>query len=206
MLRGKHNTLVLSSYNLRQKGRYTMDRAAFFAAVRTSLFAGHLSQSQVDGMSAILDAFQPYPLPAEHMAYMLATAFHETAQHMQPIEEYGKGKGRSYGRPTGQFSQVYYGRGLVQLTWIQNYQKAKDELGVDFVQHPEQALDPRHAADIMIKGMTEGWFTGKKLSDYLNDSKTDFVNARQIINGTDKAQTIAGYAQKFLSAIEAAAE
>jgi len=182
-----------------------MNRAVFFAAVRTSLFAGRLSQSQVDGMTAILDAFDAVDLPAEAKAYMLATAFHETARTMWPIEESGKREGRSYGRPAGPYSLVYYGRGFVQLTWIQNYQKAKDELGVDFVQHPERALELKNAADIMIRGMTGGWFTGRKLADYFADGKTDWINARRIINGTDKARTIAAYAQKFLAAIEAPA-
>jgi hypothetical protein len=184
-----------------------MDKAKFFAAVRSSLFGGSLSQDQVDGTEAILDAYTASGLTSgKWLAYMLATAFHETARTMQPIEEYGKGKGRPYGRPAGPYSQAYYGRGLVQLTWQQNYQKAKDELGVDFVQHPELALDPTNAANIMIKGMAEGWFTGKKLEDYFDDDTSDWVNARRIINGLDKAQAIAGYGKSFFAAIEAAAE
>jgi len=181
-----------------------MNRSVFYDAVRASLFAGKLSTSQVEGMEAILDAFQPYELSQEEMAYMLATAFHETARTMQPIEEYGKGKGHSYGAPAGPFKKIYDGRGYVQLTWYENYKKAQDKLGVPFVQYPEKALEPKHAADIMIKGMLEGWFTGKKLSDYFNASTTDWINARRIINGTDRAADIAGYAKHFLAALKAA--
>ena len=36
----------------------TLDRAAFFAAVRLRPFPGHLTPGQVIGMSAILDASQ----------------------------------------------------------------------------------------------------------------------------------------------------
>ena len=67
--------------------------------------------------------------------------------------------------------------------------------------HPELALNPTYAAQIMIAGMREGWFTGKKLSDYIKNGKVDYVGARRIINGTDKAQLIAGYAKQFESAL-----
>ena len=135
---------------------------------------------------------------------MLATAFHETAFTMQPIAEYGKGKGRKYGVPAGPHQKVYYGRGYVQLTWDYNYKKAQDKLGAPFYGDPELALEPHHAAAIMIRGMVEGWFTGKKLADYLNDQHSDYIGARKIINGTDKAQTIAGYAKKFEAFLAAA--
>jgi hypothetical protein len=56
----------------------------------------------------------------------------------------------------------------------------------------------------MYGGMIGGWFTGKKLSDYLGNGKVDFVNARRIINGLDRADDIAGYANSFLAAVNAA--
>lgn len=181
-----------------------MDRAKFFASVRASgIFGATLSQSEADGTEAIIDAFEDAGLTdARWLAYMLATAFHETAATMRPIEEYGKGAGRQYGLPTGPYKQRYYGRGYVQLTWEANYKKAQDKLGAPFHSKPELALDPKHAADIMTRGMTEGWFTGKKLSDYIG-AKADYVGARRIINGTDKASLIAGYAVKFEAAIKA---
>lgn len=175
-----------------------LNRSAFFAAVRPNPFGGTLSQSQVDGMNAILDAC-PAGLALEPLAYCFATAFHETARTMQPIEEYGKGKGKSYG-PTG-----FWGRGLVQLTWEANYRKAGAELGFDLVGHPELALRPDIAAPVMFRGMTQGWFTGKKLVDYFGPGRSDPVNARRIINGTDKADTIAGYHKRFVAALQAAA-
>ena len=42
--------------------------------------------------------------------------------------------------------------------------------------------------------MKEGWYTSKKLSDYINDNKKDYVGARRIVNGTDKAKEIADIA------------
>ena len=181
-----------------------MNRAKFFTSVRSSLFGGKLEQNEVSGCETIINAFEAAGLTNVHwLAYMLATVFHECAGTMQPIEEYGKGKGRKYGVPAGPFKLVYYGRGLVQLTWLDNYQRAEDELGQPFVEHPELALDPKHAADILIKGMAQGWFTGKRLAQYFN-SKNDAYNARRIINGTDKAARIAGHYENFLRAINEA--
>ncbi len=176
---------------------------AFFDAVRASLFGGSLAQPQVEGIEIIVSTWERAGDGDDRkLAYLLATAFHETARTMQPIAEYGKGKGRKYGTPVN--GKVYYGRGYVQLTWDYNYARAKKELGADFVDNPELALDKKHAADIMINGMTQGWFTGKKLSDYFTISKNDPVNARRIINGTDKAKEIAAHHEAFLHAIKVA--
>jgi putative chitinase len=49
--------------------------------------------------------------------------------------------------------------------------------------------------------MTQGLFTGVNLSRYFNDQREDYVSARKIINGTDKADLIALYAKKFLNCI-----
>jgi putative chitinase len=192
-----------------------MNRANFFAQVRKTLFVGGLQQSQVNGLNAILDAVQVAHVWAEPpmLAYPLATVFHETAKTMLPIEEYGHGRGRSYGVATGPWHKVYDGRGDVQLTWLRNYILATTRLRahgviddtVDLAKNPELALRPDIAAAILIYGMTEGWFTGKKLADYITPTHTDYVGARRIINGTDRAVMIAGYARDFEKAIRAAA-
>jgi hypothetical protein len=56
----------------------------------------------------------------------------------------------------------------------------------------------------MFDGMEEGWFTGKSLSDYFNESVDDPYNARRVINGTDRATEIAEYHKHFLTAIRSA--
>lgn len=178
-----------------------------FSILRTAL--GGLNKSQVTEFEFIVsemdkDKSISYP----QAAYILATTWHETAHTMLPIEEYGKGKGRKYGQHYdmdgsiySDLDHIYYGRGYVQLTWLSNYAFAKKKLGVDFVNYPEYALQKEHAVKILLTGMKEGWFTGRKLSDYINQSKKDYVNARRIINGTDKAQAIAGYANTFEKAL-----
>ncbi|QQM29279.1 hypothetical protein JET14_13175 [Martelella lutilitoris] len=189
------------------------DRSAFYASLRkrdSGVFGTSLSQGQVDGIEAILDEAEKRGTQLDYLAYMLATVYHETAHTMQPIEEYGKGKGREYGQPDGPYGKVYYGRGFVQLTWLFNYEKASKKLGVDFVRYPELVMDLKNATAILFDGMAEGWFTGKSLSDYLDgvdepdaEDLREFSNARRIINGTDKQVMIGKYALAFETALKA---
>ena len=161
------------------------------------IFRGTLTQGQVDGINGILAAFGAMgDGNHRHLAYMLATAKHETAHTMQPIREWGRGRGLPYGHKDAT-GQVPYGRGLVQLTWTENYAKADQRLGLNgaLIKNYDLALDPDIAAEIMVRGMQEGWFTGKKLADY-----PDFLNMRRVINSLDQAQTIALYANTFLAA------
>ena len=179
--------------------------AAFFNAVRENLFGGSLSQPQVDGINALAAAWsKDGDGDNRKLAYVLATAFHETACTMQPIAEYGHGAGHRYGviDATG---KAPYGRGFIQLTWAANYQKADRELGLGgaLARNYDLALDPDIAAQIAIRGMMEGWFTGKKLADYVTPTSVDFIDARRIINGIDRAGTIALYAKNFQSALAA---
>lgn len=175
-----------------------MDRGVFFPLIRNGLFKGVLKQNQVDGINTLLDAAPHQDI--RWLAYELATTFHETGEAMTPVEEQGRGRGLAYGRPAAN-GKVYYGRGYVQLTWEKNYEAMSKVVGVDLVAIPEAALEPEFAAKILFYGMENGSFTGHKLSDYLNDSRTDFVNSRRIINGTDRAYLVAGYATAFLTAI-----
>ena len=182
-----------------------MNKVAFFREVRASLFGGKLKPKQVSGMEFILDQWNRTGFTnRQWLAYALATAFHETAFTMQPIREYGRGKGHTYGRPDSITGQTYYGRGYVQLTWKANYEKASRALGIDFVNSPDLVMEPKNAAHIMFRGMAEGWFTGKEFADYINSAQRDYWNARRIINGTDKAGQIADYALRFEAALDAA--
>ena len=126
------------------------------------------------------------------LAYILATTLWETAHKMKPIREMG---GEKYLKSKKYYP--YVGMGYVQLTWRTNYKKASHELGVDFVANPKLLLKPEYAKVILVVGMIEGWFTGKKLSDYITLEKSDFVNARRIINGTDKKHEIAKLAREY---------
>lgn len=180
-----------------------VNREKFFDVVRATFFKGKISQLQVNGMETILYEWEKRGLTdLRWLAYMLATAYHETAKTMQPIEEYGKGKGHEYGKPSAITGLLYYGRGFVQLTWDYNYRHMGDLLGVNLLKNPELALDCTIATNIMFEGMLQGTFTGKKLADYFNEKLEMWRSARRIINGLDCADLIARYGQNFLKALK----
>lgn len=151
------------------------------------------------------------------LAYVLATAYHETAFTMKPVRETkastdAKAKeiltkawkaGKLPWVKSDYWSSSYFGRGYVQLTHEANYQRAGQELGVNLVANPSLALDPYIASKVLVVGMLEGWFTGKKLADYITLKASDFITARRIVNGTDKASDIAGYASQYDALLKA---
>lgn len=181
------------------------DFGKFFAAVRADF--GKLTQPQVDGFSIVIAALKGWDVT--WTAYALATAWHETAHTMQPVKEYGgdayykkmydiegarPDKARELGNVNPGDGVRYAGRGYVQLTGRDNYRK----FGIENT--PDDAMKPEVAARIMQDGMEGGLFTGRALHDYLPG---DYVNARRIINGRDKAELIAGYARNFERALTA---
>lgn len=188
-----------------------MERAEFYGTVRSRL--GNVSQSAVDGFEIILDEAERRRTPVNKLAYILATAWWETAKTMQPVREAfyiasDFAKAEKW-RKKNLHYYPYYGRGFVQLTWKANYKKAADKFGVNFVDNPDRVMELRYAVPIMFDGMTEGWFTGKALDDYIDeidepDSKDleEYKQARRVINGTDKWVTIAQIALAFENALK----
>lgn len=193
----------------------------FYDSIRRSkLFGPVFDSKEFNGVQEIIKDCTNAHWPIAYTAYALATAYHETAHTMQPIKEYGgyayytrlydiSGQNPKRARLMGNTAigdgARYCGRGFVQLTWKTNYARASRELGIDLVKNPDLALDPDIAGDIMIKGMEQGWFTGKALKHYLpgyaKANARQFINARYIINGKDKAAIIADYALRFQEAL-----
>ncbi len=137
----------------------------------------------------------------KQIAYILATAQHES--HLgRWMEEFASGwlyEGlANLGNTESGDGPKYKGRGFVQLTGRRNYTFWTSRLGIDLVNRPEKAKEFPVAAKILVQGMRDGTFTGKKLSDYLGD---DFVNARRIVNNTDRARLIAAIAEEFLEVL-----
>jgi len=204
-----------------------LNRGVFFDGVRQGPFPGRLTQKQVSGMDDLLTVWENEGTDdPRHLAYTLATSFHETGRKMQPVREGFKRTDasarayvqRNYGHkgkdwycwPQGPWGNVYYGRGDVQLTWFDNYAKMGKVLGIPLAENPDLALQSPISKRIIVEGMLnaesyDGDFTGLALEDFFNASKDDPVGARRIINGTDKAKKIAGYHRKFLAAIKVAA-
>ena len=130
------------------------------------------------------------------IAYAVATVEWETARTFKPVreafwlsEEWRKENLRYF---------PYYGRGYVQLTWEKNYQKYAEILGIDLVGKPDLAMDENVALFVLVHGFKTGAFTGRKITDYINESMTEFVDARRCINGTDHDEDIANLAEKYL--------
>lgn len=145
----------------------------------------------------IIDTCIEYGLPLKQAAYVLATVYWETNKTFQPVREayYLGKKAEAYRKKLRYYP--YYGRGFVQLTWLDNYRKAGKEFNKNFLSNPDDVMEPNIAAEILVVGSKDGWFTGKKLSDYINDDGVDYINARRIINGKDKADEIALLAKEF---------
>jgi hypothetical protein len=202
-----------------------LDQAKFFSAVRQSLFGGRLTSDQVNGMTGILAAFDTVGdgMP-DTLAYAMATAYHETGRRMVPVREgfatTDAGARRAvnalaarrgansavarYARPQPPYGHVYYGRGHVQLTWLENYERSSLDAGIDLVKHPDAMLDPVVSALILIVGLLDGRWNGRGhgLRHYLD--RGDCREARRTVNILDKADEIADQAQRFLAAIRAA--
>ncbi|KML60495.1 chitinase [Burkholderia cepacia] len=184
-------------------------------------------------IQGILDYYEKYKnkeCNIPYIAYMLGTARLETKKYHKGekifiyFEPTTEGGGESYfnkydpiladnkkrrqrAKDNGNTEQgdgyTYRGRGYVQVTWKNNYRTIGEQIGVDLVHEPDRMLEPEIAAWATVYGMERGIFTGKKLADYVNADEQDYFNARRIINGLDQADTIASFAVRFKSILEA---
>lgn len=173
------------------------------------LFDKGMTENQRAGIAVLHSAMDDARLTDDRQrAYVLATVYHETGRLMQPVRE---GfchddaasrrcvMGRSYGKPDPSTGHVYYGRGLIQITWGGNYRRVGDAIGVNLYADPDEALKPLIAARIAAQGMRDGLFSGVRLDQFFNDERDDPIAARRIINGQDRADLIASYHAAFLS-------
>lgn len=151
-------------------------------------------QERIESIIMACLAFDIYQ--KEQIQYVLATVEHETAGTYKPVKEAYWVKNAEAWRKRNLRYWPYYGRGLVQITWLANYEKFSELMNLDLVNNPDLVMEWQNSLFILCTGMKLGLFTGKKLNDYINDSKQDFIGARKIINGTDRAQHIAGLADR----------
>jgi putative chitinase len=186
-----------------------MNKPAFYEYIKAPLFQGKLFSLQVTGMERYFSQYEKSGWnDLRKLAYAFATGYHETGRKMMPCVEIGLGSTKLYGKRDPKTGQRYYGRGDVQLTWKDNYARFGTRLKLDLVNKPDLALNADISIRIMFEGMENGLFTGKQLKDYFNATACDWINARRIINGTnkgdllpDKAELIASYAKVFYEAL-----
>lgn len=212
--------------------KLTLDRGVFFPAARSAVFGGKLRQAQVDGMGAILDEWDAggYSDP-RWLAYIMATAHHETGGSFEPVEEnlgYSAERlmqvwpsrfpsliaARPYaGNPEKLANKVYgdrMGNTAPGDGWkyrgrglVQITGKANyEKYGLD--DNPDAAGDIRTAARIIVDGMVNGRFTGLLLRAFFDHDTDNPIGARKIINPDANGKMIAETHAKFLRAIEEA--
>ncbi len=180
---------------------------------------GPIAQDPTSGLNFVLDQIGQDTTNwknVNEIAYALATFAWETAHTFQPIYEKGPPPYFSKYDPGTQLGQnlgntqpgdgfLFRGRGYVQLTGRANYQSVGQFLKVDLIGNPDQALQPALAYKIAANGMTLGWFTGRRLSQFIpTGGGADYLNARKIINRLDRAADIAAIAQNFQLVLTAA--
>jgi hypothetical protein len=147
-------------------------------------------------VKAIISECRKQGLPLKNqIAYVIGTAQWETANTFKPVRE-AFWLSEDWRRKNLRY-WPFYGRGLVQITWRENYRKYSQILGVDLVNNPDKVLEPNVSLFILVHGCKNGTFTGMKIEDYIDNGKTDFYNARRVINGIDKAQEIAVIARQW---------
>lgn len=202
-----------------------IDRRAFFAAIRATLFGGRLKADQVAGIDAILDRWEKVHRQRDlrWLAYMFGTAHHETGASMQPVREtFATSDAQAIARLDAAFasgrlpwvSQPYWlpddsgrswlGRGFVQLTHERNYRRMSGLIGVDLLTDPDRAMELEPALAILFTGMLRGAFTGHKLAHYFSGEREEWYAARRIINGLESAGKVAALARAYHSALASA--
>ena len=183
-----------------------MNRDLFFAAIRPHV---NLTTQNVIGFGKMFDYAEPRAIPVNDLAYNLATAFWESAQTMHPVkeaywlsEDWRKAHLRYY---------PWYGRGLIQTTWEKNYKTIGDAIGVNLIANPDLLLDWPAALPALFIGMEKGLYTGKSEGDFIDnvddpDAKDlqEYIAARRVVNGTDKAAQISNIALAMEHGLRAA--
>lgn len=200
-----------------QRSPLTIDRTRFWDRARRAF--GRLTPGQVHHGERLLAemAADPELRDLRIAAYLLATAWHETARTLAPIDEHGSDAyfNRRYGPHTAVGKRLgntqpgdgarYHGRGYVQLTGRANYRRAGAALGVPLEAQPDLALTPTIAYLAMARGMVGGWY-GLPLGAAIHGGRADYLTARRSVNGADRASEIATYARQFETALRASLE
>ena len=190
-------------------------KTEFYTEINKTLYKGKLSDKQIAVMEVFFKMFKELNITdIRFMASIFGNIYHETDTTFMPIEEYGKGKLKPYGKKI-KYSKaiyttpdkIYYGRGFTQNTWYEIYETLTKEAtkqghNWNFLNNPELLLEVEQSAWATIVAMTKGLYTGKKLSNYFNTATCDFKNARRIINGLDKAELVEQYSIKFYKALQ----
>jgi putative chitinase len=96
----------------------------------------------------------------------------------QPAKIAGKVYNGRMGNTSEEEAAKYFGRGLIQLTGKDNYERCGLAIGVDLLSDPALLLDPRYAA------LSAGWFWNKHGLNELADAQEHGQITKRINGGT----------------------
>ena len=94
----------------------------------------------------------------------------------QPAKIAGKVYNGRMGNTSEEEAAKYFGRGLIQLTGRDSYDRCGKALGVDLINQPQLLVEPNYAA------LSAGWFWNKTGLNALADVK-DYETMTKRING-----------------------
>ena len=175
------NEVVIDPVNIDDAalGRITVDKLS-------RIFRGGKKEYMAACLSALSKYGTSVGLTDKGKLYVLGQFAHESGGFIYTAE-LGKGKNRKYGKPTGPYNKVYYGRGPIQITWDYNYKNITNiyfpKLGInaDIYKDPdlcERNLEIGCAASLC-------WFmmagNGKRAVAAANDG--DIKKLSKAING-----------------------
>jgi hypothetical protein len=158
--------------------------------------------NRATSVAALSEAARARQLTRAQIAYVLATAEHES-DSFNTLEEYASGdryEGRTdLGNSQPGDGRRFKGRGYVQLTGRRNYASYAAITDLELARLPIILMNwPALSVFVMIDGMLRGTYTGRRLDEFVNSGRQDFFNARQVINGHDRADKIAAQATDWL--------
>ena len=96
----------------------------------------------------------------------------------QPAKIAGKVYNGRLGNTSEEEAAKYLGRGLIQLTGKENYERCGSAIGVDLINEPTLLVEPNHAA------MSAGWFWNKHGLNELADAQEHGMITKRINGGT----------------------
>ncbi|HEV7587446.1 MAG TPA: peptidoglycan-binding protein [Longimicrobium sp.] len=159
--------------------------------------------NQERSVAALIGAGKAMKLTRAQIAYVLATAEHES-DRFATLEEYASGaayEGRAdLGNTHPGDGRRFKGRGYVQLTGRNNYQAYAKRTGIRLLELPYILMNwPALSVFVILDGMMRGAYTGKRLDQFVDKTQEDFRGARRVVNGQDQAEKIAQRARDWLT-------